>query len=108
MRYYGMLLLLVQSAGCVDVSDIPSFRFTCWATNSLEPLKPPPLDPPPPSPPAECAAACPEEYQCVDGVCCTDVRSVGRMVCVDNSSAYGFVLGGIDSTFGLWYVHVQT
>ena len=39
----------------------------------------------------------------MQGVCCSAVRSVARMTCNDNASAYGFVLGGRSSTFGLWY-----
>jgi hypothetical protein len=42
-------------------------------------------------------------YRCLDGVCCAGIQSEARMACVDNSSAYGFVLGGIDAAFGVWH-----
>ena len=94
-----------QAPEAIEVGDVPTFSFTCWASNSLDTDKPapPPPDPPPPSPPASCSVPCGRGYTCIDGICCAGLLGVSRAHCMENKSAYAFVLGGRRGPLGKWY-----
>lgn len=106
-----MLRLLVaclqlRAAGGIAASDIPTFSFRCWASNTLDEAAPPPPPEPPaaPAPPLPCAVPCGKGFTCTDGVCCVDLLAEPRARCEANRSAYAFVLGSrMSGPLGKWY-----
>jgi hypothetical protein len=102
-RYHGSSPIRCTTA--IDVQDVPTFRFTCWASNTLQPAAtPPPPDPPsPPAHPAACPVPCGKGFTCLDSACCVGLLGVSRPHCQDNKSAYAFVLGGRGGPMGKWY-----
>ena len=90
----------------IAIGDIPTFRFTCRSTNSLDPGTPPARGLPPlPSPPSTpCSPSCSAGQVCTDGLCCRGLVGVYRPLCAGSASAYAFVLGGRgDAVLGQWY-----
>ena len=98
-------VLLWGGATAIDLGDVPTFTFSCWASNSLEAASPPPPPEPvaPPAPPAACTTPCGKGFTCTDGVCCVGLLGVPRARCQQNRSAYAFVLGGRGGPLGKWY-----
>ena len=97
----ALVSCLPRAAHPIAAGDVPSFRFSCTASNSLDTVHHAPLPPlpPPTNPPATpCTPACPKgggEDGCVAGSCCTNVQSEGLLTCWQNSSSITtFVLGG--------------
>eukprot|EP01050_Picozoa_sp_SAG11_P026828 SAG11_NODE_6567_length_1287_cov_1.416667_2_plen_208_part_00 len=103
-------LLAVPRDDAIDLADIPTFRFTCAVTNSLDapapPLPPVPDPPPLPPPPSHaeehliherrrgaaaaagtrCTPACPADMTCVGGAsCCTNYHNRGVLTCSNSS-----------------------
>ena len=99
-------LLLVETGEGIELSDVPTFTFSCWAANSeqVPAATPPPPDPPSPfPPPASCPEPCSKGYSCTDGACCNGLLGESRPQCEQNHSAYAFVLGGRMGPLGKWY-----
>ena len=102
----ALLLQLSWTGEGIELGDVPTFTFACFATNSAEQPAPAPTPPDPPSPfppQAPCVEPCTHGFTCTDGVCCAGLMGETRPRCEQNHSAYAFVLGGRGGPLGKWY-----
>lgn len=99
----AQLLLLAGLRGTagsfVDANDVPSFRFACWVTNSLDaPAAPPPPPHPaaPPLPFVPCSPNCSgPAMDCIGGSCCSNLRGDQSFTCTAGAQdVYTFTVGG--------------